>query len=60
MGLGVSHDDDGEDEDDGGDEGEEDDGGVPMRGVLTACRVCLSSAYNDFLDASLSFVQGHW
>lgn len=37
MGLGVSHDDDGEDEDDGGDEGEEDDGGVPMRGVLTAC-----------------------
>lgn len=56
MGLGVSHDDDGEDEDDGGDEGEEDDGGVPMRGVLTACRVCLSSAYNDFLDASGTLV----
>lgn len=58
MGLGVSHDDDGEDGDDGDDE--EDGGGVPMRGVLTACSVCLSSAYNDFLGASLSFVQGHW
>lgn len=37
MGLGVSHDDDGEDGDDGDDE--EDGGGVPMRGVLTACSV---------------------
>lgn len=37
MGLGVSHDDDGEDGDDGDGDDEEDGGGVPVRGVLTVC-----------------------